>query len=1128
MKRNTLFIAAAAAIILSGFLTASAFAGGTLEVWFIWANGSSGTGTLIRGPNGTTVLYDEMGGYSAAWYLYDLLSELGITHIDYAVAGHYDSDHCGGLDDLSWFLGGYSHFGTFYDRGGTAKYDGDIPSDYYETVNEFPAMRAVPTLGPAGAIDLGDGATLTFLSRGAPDYTGGTNGRIYVYNQPDLTSGISENEKSITALLTYGGFDLYLGSDAEGDTESAIADVIVDDLGRDPDVCLVDHHGSDTYGISSEAFCAKMDPEVAVIPVWSNGYGHPRGTTVEHFQAAVEPLDQRIIRLHPGDEGDPNWAPETMAYCHTSNRHVYLYTNGVTYTVDTVERVGGNDITEPGLTNHYADEGYQLLITEAAVDQNQPLGHDWIELSMKLGSADLSAIYMTDLDEVYPVADNGPLTMVTGDLLVIHDSAGTSENNSTGKSANGLWDVYQASLSLAADDDQFIITTENSADPGGGSILDALCWSNDDGSMVSGEAADGNNLISKNHWGDPEAGDGLFTASDQGPAAGDINIGYAQRLTFTDHNSAPDWVISATNDYGDPPPTATPTPTPSPTPSVTPSATPTPSVTPTPSPTVTPTPPPSPTLTPAPPEGDVVINEIHADPAYGLAGDANGDGYREGWEDEFVELVNWTDHTVDLGGCTLSDDTAVRYTFDNPFEVPPGKAVVVFGGGTPAGDFGGSAWVTVSDVCCGLYLTNSGDTVTLRDGAFIYDSVTYGMNGGLDQSLNRYPEKRGFFYLHSEIPGSGGSLYSPGTKVNGDIFVYEPTPTATPTVTPSPVPTATPSPSPSVTVTPVPSPTPTRTVTPSPTPVPTASPAPTNTPSPSATPAPTASPSPSRTPTPSPSPTGTATASPTPSPTPGASPTCGPPAPLDHRAGAAGDFDGDGTDDIAVFRETSGLWAVRGITRMYFGAASDVPAAGDYTGSGTTEIGIFRGGSGLWAVRKVTRLYFGHGADTPVPGDYDGDGVCDPGIFRPAAGLWAVRGITRVYFGKAGDEPVPGDYNGTGTGGIAVFRGSSGLWAIQGVSRLYFGRGGDWPVPGDYSGDGTWRAAVFRAEAGLWAIRGTTRNYFGNCSDRPVPADYNGDLTDDRSIFRPPAGLWAVRGVTRAYFGGDGDTPVTR
>ena len=242
----------------------------------------------------------------------------------------------------------------------------------------------------------------------------------------------------------------------------------------------------------------------------------------------------------------------------------------------------------------------------------------------------------------------------------------------------------------------------------------------------------------------------------------------------------------------------------------------------------------------------------------------------------------------------------------------------------------------------------------------------------------------------------------------------------------------------------------------------------------------------------------------------------------------SGDYNGDGTADIAIFRPGTGLWAVRGITRIYFGASTDRPVPGDYDGNGTTDIGIFRPDTGLWAIRSLTRGYFGTAIDSPIPGDYDGDDSCDTGIFRASSGLWAVKGITRAYFGSSGDLPVPGDYNGDGTGDIALFRGSSGLWAIRGVTRAYFGGSTDEPVPGDYNGDGVWDEGIFRGSSGLWAVRGVTRSYFGSGSDDPVPADYAGSGSDSIGIFRSSPGLWAIREISRVYFGGSSDLPVTR
>lgn len=257
-----------------------------------------------------------------------------------------------------------------------------------------------------------------------------------------------------------------------------------------------------------------------------------------------------------------------------------------------------------------------------------------------------------------------------------------------------------------------------------------------------------------------------------------------------------------------------------------------------------------------------------------------------------------------------------------------------------------------------------------------------------------------------------------------------------------------------------------------------------------------------------------------PTPTPGPTPT--PPVlVLD-----SGDFDGDGTAEIAVFRPASGLWASRGLSRFYFGRAGDLPVSGDYRGDGTAGAAIYRPANGLWAIRNLTRVYTGFTASVPVPGDYDGNGSCDIGIYRQ--GLWSIPGLTRFWFGSGPYIPVPGDYTGDGRTDMAVFRGERNLWAVRGITRIYFGGAGDRPVPGDYLGDGCRVPAIFRPAAGLWVVRGWTRVYYGRGEDFPVSADFTGAGYDDPAVFRPATGLWAVRGQTRAYFGAPSDLPATR
>lgn len=166
---------------------------------------------------------------------------------------------------------------------------------------------------------------------------------------------------------------------------------------------------------------------------------------------------------------------------------------------------------------------------------------------------------------------------------------------------------------------------------------------------------------------------------------------------------------------------------------------------------------------------NLVINEIHADPD-ASEGDANSDGVISSSHDEFLELVNAGTENLDLSGFTVSDKTAVRYTFPVGTMLAPGAALVIFGGGAPSGEFGASQ-VHISS----LSLNNSGDMVTIASPPGVaIASVSYGSAGGDNQSLAREPDLTGDFTKHSEITGAGGKRYSPGTLSDGARFPGNP------------------------------------------------------------------------------------------------------------------------------------------------------------------------------------------------------------------------------------------------------------------------------------------------------------------------------------------------------------------
>jgi hypothetical protein len=164
-----------------------------------------------------------------------------------------------------------------------------------------------------------------------------------------------------------------------------------------------------------------------------------------------------------------------------------------------------------------------------------------------------------------------------------------------------------------------------------------------------------------------------------------------------------------------------------------------------------------------PQDGELVLNEVLVNVPGGDEGDANGDGVRDAYEDEFVELVNRTDQTLDLTGVAVRNGSSDKFVF-GPTCLGPHQAAIVFGGGVPAERPAMLVRVASSRFAFG----NTGGSVVLAgaDGSLL-GAVNY--SNAPAEALTLSPQLAGAdFVEHSAL--SEGILLSPGTCAGGQSF----------------------------------------------------------------------------------------------------------------------------------------------------------------------------------------------------------------------------------------------------------------------------------------------------------------------------------------------------------------------
>ncbi len=229
----------------------------------VFVDVGQGLGTYVS-INEKAIIFDCGGSKDAGESMNEALREGGIQEIDYVVISHLHDDHANGIAEIfaQW----------------------DIDEVIVPYTEGDPAILVELMMLAAE-----EGAEVLTISKDMTRNFG--DAKIDLLTEHLDPESSDQNENSIVSVVTLVNYRVMFTGDITAAAERRLVDAYGFTLRSS--VLTVPHHGS-KYS-SSEAFLAMVSPDISVISVGNNSYGHPADEVLERLLPYGEILSTKVL-----------------------------------------------------------------------------------------------------------------------------------------------------------------------------------------------------------------------------------------------------------------------------------------------------------------------------------------------------------------------------------------------------------------------------------------------------------------------------------------------------------------------------------------------------------------------------------------------------------------------------------------------------------------------------------------------------------------------------------------------------------------------------------------------------------------------------------------------------------------